>query len=169
MKHAGFSLIELLVALSLLIAITSIGIPSFTNSIGNSQIRTVAESVKNGFQVARLEAIKRNSKIKFTLTSDGAWSFGCNTASADCPATIQSKNSKEGSASDIALTITSGNTVIFNSFGLRDATSTISQVDVKKNNLTAAEQTELRVLINNGGNAKVCDPAVNTAGDPRTC
>lgn len=170
MKQAGFSLIELMVAIAVLVAITAIGVPNLKSMLGNSQIRTVAESIKNGLQVARVEAIKRNAKVAFTLNANTSWQVGCQTVVQEtCPAIIQSKNMTEGSSSNIALTITSGNSVIFNSFGLRDSASTINRVDVSNSNLSAAEQTELRVIINAGGNAKVCDPAIATAGDPRKC
>lgn len=170
MKQAGFSLVELMVGVAILVAMSAIGIPSFKNSIGNGQIKTVAESIKNGLQLSRLEAIKRNTKIKFTLSTNSAWSYGCNTITNDCPATIESKNANEGSSSNIALTITSGNSVIFNSFGLRDSASTITQVEVKNTGMTDAEQRELRVTVNTGGNAKICDPDTSIpTGDPRKC
>ncbi len=169
MRQTGFSLIELMIALTVMIATVSIGVPSFTNSIGNSQIRTVSESIKYGLQAARVEAIKRNTRVKFTLNNDSSWSYGCNTSSADCPETIQTKNAKEGSSSNIALTITAGNTVVFNSFGLRDAMSTITQIDVTNTSIPSSARKPLRVVVNSGGSAKVCDVSVTTVGDTRKC
>lgn len=170
MKQTGFSLVELMIGLAVLMAVITLGIPGFKNSVGNGQIKTVAESIKNGLQLARLEAIKRNTKIKFTLSSNSAWSYGCNTITNDCPSTIQSKNANEGSSSNIALTITSGSNLIFNSFGLRDSASTITQVEVKNIGMTDVEQRELRVMVNTGGNAKICDPDTSIpTGDPRKC
>jgi type IV fimbrial biogenesis protein FimT len=168
-KQQGFSLVELMIGVTVLVTLTSLAIPSFKSSIGNAEIRTVAESVKNGLQLARLEAIKRNTEIKFTLTTDTAWEYGCNTASSTCPAKINSKNAKEGASSNISLTITTGNTVIFNSLGLRDTESTISRVDISNTNLTTTERKPLRITVSAGGSAKVCDPAVTATGDPRKC
>jgi type IV fimbrial biogenesis protein FimT len=50
MQQQGFTLIELVVTMVVLVAVSSIAIPSFQTAIGNSQIRTVAESVRSGLQ-----------------------------------------------------------------------------------------------------------------------
>ncbi|MEZ0210248.1 MAG: Tfp pilus assembly protein FimT/FimU, partial [Methylophilus sp.] len=73
MQQQGFSLIELVVTVVVLMTVSVFAIPAFQTSIGNSQIRTVTESIKNGLQQARVEAIKRNARIRFTLQENGAW------------------------------------------------------------------------------------------------
>lgn len=74
MKHSahGFSLIELLITLGIAAFLLALGASSFTNWIGNMKIRTTAESIQNGLQLARGEAVRRNASggIGFYLTSD---------------------------------------------------------------------------------------------------
>lgn len=176
MQQKGFSLIELVVTVVVLMTVSMFAIPAFQTSIGNSQIRTVTESIKNGLQQARVEAIKRNARIRFTLQANGAWQLGCvppaDAAAADaaCPSIISQKNAYEGSSANV--TITADNlSVVFSSFGTRDpaVANGLSRVDVSSTQVAEAERRTLRIVLAAGGHARVCDPAVNTVGDVRKC
>lgn len=59
-KLRGMTLVELLVAVAIFALLLSLGIGSFRDWIQNSQTRNAAESIMNGLQLARNEAIKRN-------------------------------------------------------------------------------------------------------------
>lgn len=166
----GYSLVELVVGMAVLVGLAMLAIPAFNTSIANSQIRTIAESIHNGLQLARMEAIKRNTKIKFTLSSDSSWQYGCAVVATSCPAIVGSKSGGEGSGSGIVVSFNANN-VTFSSFGSRDlsASSSLSVVNISNNNTSSSEQRALRVVLSAGGIARVCDPAVATAGDPRKC
>jgi type IV fimbrial biogenesis protein FimT len=177
MMAKGFSLIELVVTIVVLMAVSMLAIPAFQSAIGNSQIRTVAESIKNGLQQARVEAIKRNGRIRFTLQTDSTWQFGCEpvpasnmSSTSTCPAIIGKKSASEGSSSNIAISA-DNYSVVFNSFGTRDpgVQNALSRVDVSNSQVSSSERRALRVLLAAGGYSKVCDPAVTIAGDPRKC
>ena len=45
------------------------GVPSFKNWIQNAQIHTATEAIQNGLELARAEAVRRNSLVRFQLTS----------------------------------------------------------------------------------------------------
>ncbi|SCX71240.1 type IV fimbrial biogenesis protein FimT [Variovorax sp. EL159] len=70
----GVSLIELLVGIAIIGIAVAIGAPSFAEWINNSQIRSTAESLQNGLQFARAEAVRRNTivRLQVTTTLDGA-------------------------------------------------------------------------------------------------
>jgi len=70
----GFSLIELLITLAIVGVLLALGASSFSAWIMNMRIRTAAEAIQNGLQLARGEAVRRNSSISFSLTTsvDGA-------------------------------------------------------------------------------------------------
>lgn len=166
----GYSLVELVVGLAVLMGLTALAVPAFNSSIANSQIRTVASAIHDGLQLARMEAIKRNTKIRFTLSSDSSWQFGCSTVTTTCPAVIASKSASEGAGT--GLTIQANvNTVVFSSFGSRDPSvaSALSEVTVSNARLGASEIRSLRVLLSAGGYARMCDPAISASGDPRKC
>lgn len=170
MRQLGFTLIEVVVTVAVLVAVSTIAIPAFQASIGNAQIRTVAESIRNGLQQARAEAIKRNARIRFTLQTSSAWQIGCVTVAADCPAVITQKNAVEGSSTNT--TVSADNySAVFSSFGTRDpaAAAALTVVNVTNAQVKSEERRALRVMLNAGGNVKVCDPTVNTVGDTRAC
>src|SRR5580700_9727263 len=97
----GVTLIELAVVLAVVAILFATAAPSFAAWIHNVQIRTATESVQNGLQLARAEAIRRNRSVMFWLTSNATpptadWVVGCaNPAGAgsvpeqpgDCPGT----------------------------------------------------------------------------------
>lgn len=64
----GFSLIELVVGVAILGILLALGASSFRVWISNMRIRTAAESIQNGLQLARGEAVRRNALIRFQLT-----------------------------------------------------------------------------------------------------
>lgn len=66
-KNQGVTLIELIVGIAIISIITSIAVPSFQSMLLNSQIRNAAESVANGLQKARGEAVSRNTNVTFVL------------------------------------------------------------------------------------------------------
>jgi type IV fimbrial biogenesis protein FimT len=70
MKQAGqgFTLIELLIGVAIFGILLAIGASSFRVWISNMRIRTAAESIQNGLQLARGEAVRRNALIRFQLT-----------------------------------------------------------------------------------------------------
>ncbi|SDK70895.1 type IV fimbrial biogenesis protein FimT [Methylophilus rhizosphaerae] len=166
----GFTLVELVVTVVVLMAVSMLAVPAFQTAIGNAQIRTVAESIHNGLQQARMEAIKRNAKIKFTLATSSAWQFGCETETTSCPALISQKSASEGASGNIAVTA-DYYTAVFTGFGTRDPATDagLSRVDVSNAQVNEQERRQLRILLAAGGYARVCDPAVTTAGDARTC
>jgi len=65
----GFSLIELIVVMAIMVMMMMMAAPSFSVWIANSRIRVTAESVLSGLQVAKSEAVARNTRVRFQLTS----------------------------------------------------------------------------------------------------
>lgn len=178
---AGFSLIELMIVVSIIIITSSIAVPSFKAWIQNTQIRTAAESIHGGLQKARTEALKRNTNIFFRLGANSAWTVGCVTVVntdadgdgfADCPAIIDQRSSKEGSSSNITITVApAGATdVVFTNLGIKSSTVanqlTSVAVDMSSSIMAASDSRELNVTISSGGEARTCDP---NATDARHC
>jgi len=48
----------------------SLGAPGFAEWLQNQQIRAAAEATLNGLQVARGEAVRSNTPVRFQLVSD---------------------------------------------------------------------------------------------------
>jgi type IV fimbrial biogenesis protein FimT len=171
--NRGFTIIELMISIALLGLVLILAMPSYRAFIQNSYIRTAAESIQSGLQLARAEAVSRNTQVQFVLGVNSAWSIGCVTPSADCPAVIQSRAAGDGSSSSIVITPTpeDATTVIFSNLGATvTSADALTQVDldIDPSVLPAAESRELRVTIGIGGNARMCDPNLS-AGDARAC
>lgn len=170
-KQRGATAIEMLIGVAILAIVSAIAAPGYTEFIANSQIRSTTESIRNGLQTARAEAVKRNATVAFTLNSaDSSWVVGCPTATASCPATIQTKAAKEGGSATITVAITGTNTVSFTNLGNVTATAgQMSVVNVDNSSIASAKSKDLRIRVGAGGNVRVCDPNISTATDARYC
>lgn len=65
----GFTLIELAIAMAIFGFLIAAALPSIGAWMDNTRIRNVAESIQNGLQATRAEAIRRNQSISFYLVS----------------------------------------------------------------------------------------------------
>lgn len=170
-RSSGFTLIELLITLAIAIILISIGVPSFKTLVANAQIKAAGQSVVDGLNLARGEAIRRNERVYFQFGTGSGW-----TVATDAGATLQTRNQAEGSSNvSITNTPSSSTRVTFNALGRvvtnADATARITTVsiDVPTSFLAANLSKELRVTITDGGSIRMCDPNISTTGDPRKC
>jgi len=71
LRHSqhGFSLIELIVGVMIIGILFAMGAPILSSWVQNIQIRTAAEAIQNGLQLARGEAVHRNELVRFQLTT----------------------------------------------------------------------------------------------------
>lgn len=192
--HQGLTLIELMVGMTITMMALVWGLPAFTLWIQNTQTRTAAESVLNGLQIARTEAVRRNALVRFNLTNASgqvAWSIGCVTVTADCPATIQSRLAGEGtlnarvgiSTAEIPSPTPSGYFgtalaagaalpagVSFDGVGRAPSANVgtdITRIDVT--NSAASNARRLVITVGTGGALRMCDPALPLSSNPRGC
>lgn len=73
-QQKGFTLIELMVTLVVLVIALTIGVPSFVTWIKNNRIDTATRTLAGALQLARNEAVSRQTVI--TVDSGGDWSNG---------------------------------------------------------------------------------------------
>ena len=73
---SGFSLLELMVALSIGALIMSMAVPSFRNSIDNQRMVSATNELVMSLTLAKSEAIKRVSYVSVCKSSDGATCTG---------------------------------------------------------------------------------------------
>lgn len=110
-----------MVGIAVIAILMSAAMPSFKQWMLNTKIRTAAESVQNGLQRARAEAVARNANVAFTLTTpavDSSWTV----TQVGVAVPIESRAGGEGSKNVTvsALTqdlATAATTITFNSFG----------------------------------------------------
>lgn len=68
----GFTLIELMITVAVLAIVMAIAIPSFTGLINSSRLTTQANDVVAALQMARSEAVRRNARVSFCGSANGA-------------------------------------------------------------------------------------------------
>lgn len=187
-RMRGFTLVELMVTVALFALLFALAYPSYTSFIQNAQIRTAAESVLNGLQLARAEAIRTNSNVQFNLlnTSSGTavtggtdWSV---MAAAPATPTVfdqQVQTRRESSALSQAragvrttVSTTAANpgagmpaTIAFTGLGRLTTASTARQIDITG----VAGARRLAIVLAPGGDVRLCDPTISLATNPQGC
>src|SRR5690606_12577267 len=72
-QASGFTLIELMLAIAVLVILLTLSMPSFQTWMQNIQIRNASESILTGIQKARSEAVTRNTSVSFVMGADSSW------------------------------------------------------------------------------------------------
>ncbi|HVS27697.1 MAG TPA: GspH/FimT family pseudopilin [Burkholderiales bacterium] len=191
-SFAGFTLIELMIAIAIIGVLLVAGFPEMYTFIQNTKIRSYAETISTGMQLARGEAVKRNTRIQFMLTN--------NTPNAATLPTLAAGNTGDPTGVNWAVmnyqstgvytaadfvqgsdnfsspnvTVNAGDaTIVFNGLGRNDlASATTIQVTNPNSGTCFAVGGPMRclnIVVQSGGQIRMCDPAITTAGDTRKC
>jgi type IV fimbrial biogenesis protein FimT len=178
----GFTLIEMMIVIAIFSITLTFGVSSYRTWVQNSQIRNAAESIQNGIQRARGEAVKCNANVAFTLGAASSWTVTHVTACGTDPTgaagtTLESRSSSEGSRNVTVNAVDKdggpATTITFNNLGTVianvPASAALAQVDLTSS-VGSPDLRNLTVAIGLGGNARVCDPNLSsTSTDPRRC
>lgn len=197
MRQAGFTIIEMMIALTIMALLIFLALPNMSVWLNNTQIRTAGETLLAGINLARTEALRNNTVVRFQMTTslDSTCALSttgtnwvvslanpagaCETApsSTVAPQIIQKKSGSEGA---LRATVTADATTIhFSGLGRLASpggAANITQINIANpagecQHVDAANGTMrcLRITISTGGQVKMCDPAVTDATDPRIC
>lgn len=165
-------MVEMMIGVAIVAVLLAAAAPNFSVWIQNSKVRGAAESVLTGIQLARSEAVRRNTPVYFELRPAGSpnllWKVGCVTVVAAssavaCPDLIQGRDVAEGglllSSGQLAatLSVAAGSRIIYDNFG-STTTPDFTQLNVDSSVLSAADSRTLRIVIAVGGSARMCDP-----------
>ncbi|CAN7652305.1 GspH/FimT family pseudopilin [Variovorax paradoxus] len=191
-KHRGargFTLIELMVGIALFALLFTFAYPSYTSFIRNAQVRTAAESIVNGLQLARAEAIRRNSNVRFRLlnTSQGAavtggtdwnimYSLPATPTTFDQSVQTRRETSTTSNArvqvANAVGTVTANPgaglpaSILFTGLGRLNTATTVRQIDITG---ASTDVRRLAIVLTPGGDVRLCDPALSLATNPQGC
>jgi type IV fimbrial biogenesis protein FimT len=175
-RHAGFSLIEVMVVVTLMSILMFLAVPNLTTWMANNRVRTVADALQNALRQAQGEAVKRSRQVKFVLTAaDPARSAtssatGPNWYIQSLPLTGSAETAGnsdfvggETIARQYAISIDGGSAVLcFNSVGRlitnADAHCTAPSDSVTYTLNTSGADRKLAVQVYAGGRVRMCDP-----------
>jgi type IV fimbrial biogenesis protein FimT len=188
--ESGATLIEAAITIAILALLVALGFPSLQTWLFNSRIRTGAEEVLAGLQLARSEAVRQNCSVELLLntvapTIGAGWTV---QATAGCPggaAVIQTQASTEG-VTGVLLTPTpvAATQVTFDGLGRLLQTATPPLKAINSNNtdaitrididldptiLAPGDTRDLRINIRLNGQNRLCDPNVSVSTDSRFC
>lgn len=193
----GFTLVELVVAIALMAILLATVIPDVRDWVRGLKVRNAAESLRNGLELARMEALKRNAAVTFWTVADAgsrvpgnscalsssspAWvvsvtdpSGSCGAAASltDAPQLVQRSAAVENvnglTVSASSATGAAATQVRFNGLGQVQAQAGIAAIQAIDVSLSGGGARRLRVQVESGGAIRMCDLDV-AASDPRAC
>ena len=189
-RQAGMSLIELMIGIVVLGILLALGAPTFFRWTQSSQIRNAAEGIHNGLMLARAEAVRRNTTVRFQFvtTTTGACALSdtganwvvsldspagaCDAAPSDnvAPRIVQVRSAAEGSR-NAAVNAGGVSEITFNGTGQATGGAPAA---INVTNPTGGACAPggpmrcMRVTVATGGQIRMCDPA-RAADDPQGC
>ena len=197
-RLAGFSIVELVIAMLVGAILLRLAAPSFANWIANQRVRSTAEALLHGLNVARSEALRRNARVLFAMPGgnggESAWQvcqvaqggFGCDAAVPVIQVRDggeESGNARVGATNDVGLVAPGAFTgalaagsgvpaaVMFDGRGrLVNAVGWANtlRMDVRDTSMSSSDERRLVVAVSASGGARMCDPLAG-AGNPRAC
>lgn len=194
-RERGFTLLELMVGIAIVVLSLAIVAPGFADWIQNSKVRSYADSLQNALQFARAEAVRRNTTVTFqtastldntcSLTITGSYwvvSAGSANASGACGTAVSDPTSNAISTSAGPFILQAGPTatslssvslsatqpvIAFNGLGQLTTTSGAQPATIA---LTTYQITSPSgTCVAAGGNVRCLDVIVSPAGQTRMC
>lgn len=184
---AGFTLVEMLVAMVVMAVLLGLAMPSMSAWIRNSRLRAASDSLQDGLRLAQSEALRRSRQVVFSLTDEKA-TTAAYTAKADgtnwAAKTVTTMSAGEESALIEAgvmaelstnIVITGPKSICFSSIGrmvanddpgenagaceLPTNSPPVQSYDITYSDAVAGTNRPLRVTVALGGQVRLCDPA----------
>lgn len=182
--HRGFTLIELMVTITLLSILLMLAVPSFSQWSRNTQVRSTAETLQNGLRAAKGHALNLNRQVVITTTNanpgpnaapatDGVnWSvqYVPLTAGEDLLAKPLFLEGGSFGSSAAGITVAGGpQTLCFNSMGrivanaapgtgLPACTAASATYVVSRTGAVTGKDRKLHVVVSMAGQIRMCDP-----------
>lgn len=176
---SGFTLIELMVTISLLAILVTLAVPAFTAWIRNAQIRSAAEALQGGIRTAQAEALRRNRQVVMAFTSatpasgvtaadDGKnWTLNTVAQFGETAEYISGGSVAETNSAITVTTVADVSAICFNSGGRLVANASPGVTSAKCETPAAVAfninqsnaNRALRVIVQPGGQVRMCDPA----------
>lgn len=197
-RARGVTLIELLVGLSILGLLMVMAAPGLAEWFANTRLRNTAEALATSLQTAKGEAVARNARVRFQLTSTlgndcvindsgphwvvnldpdaepaaVAGQCGAAPSDTDAPRLLSRHDGREGAATTVIAG--SAQTVVFNGLGrvaplpAGDIVFEVRAADEADCVAQGGTRTCLRVVVTPVGGVRTCNPSA-TQPNPGAC
>lgn len=182
----GMTLLELIVAVSIVGILMAIGVPQLGDWLRRSSIRSAAEVVQNGLRIAEGEAIRRNAFVEFLLTNSTPDVSGIKSLTAVADGKNWAARVLDSSYAPLAdvnlayvgsavmsefaadLKFEGPANVVFNGNGRVTDITGVAITDSQIFRLSRPGTGAVCVFVTPGGAVKACDPAL-ASGHPFAC
>lgn len=75
MRARGFTLVELLIAMVIAAILLMLALPTYTEFMRNTRIRSTADSLAGGMRLAQAEAVRRNQDVELIVDPAVGWTI----------------------------------------------------------------------------------------------
>ena len=187
---AGFTLIEMAVALSIACILLALGAPAFSGYLQNARLGSMAQSIYGGLQQARAEAVKLNQPlgVEFVLTNSSMetatadsivpdatgknWVVRQHALATDPYSLVEMKSTNANDVGGVSVAA-SGPSFVFNSLGGSNAGASTGIALTNPGLGACAPVGPVRcwnVVVAPGGQVRICSPDSTLASsDSRAC
>jgi len=166
-KSAGMTLVELLMVLVVVGILVAVALPSMRVHLANSDIRGVADELRSGLELARTEAIRRNTSVQFQRDGTG-WTIVVPGADAGQDLLVARRATRQA---QVAVTADI-DTISFSGSGWTTPFGRSMSINLQAPEISACRPQGgvycLNVVVAAGGLVRSCDPAAQ-AGTPTAC
>lgn len=167
----GFTLIEMMISVAVLIVLVAIVAPSFNNFFDKYRVKRAADTFSSFLINAKSEAIKRNKSVSTVITGNGAtWCAGM-TENATCNCSTANACQIDGVDRVISSTAYKGvkllgptTTTAPHVFEFKTQRGTV--VGNNSVQLESAAGLKLNVVVSLVGRIKLCSPSGSVSGYP---
>ena len=192
-REHGVTLIELMIGIAIVAVLLGLGVPGFQTFIENSHIRNAGDAIQNGLNLAKAEAVRRNTNVRFVLGAGSSWTVVCATAVADAdsdgipecpgsaptattPAYIQSRSAADGSAKASidtqevnAATGVAVSSPVFTNMLSFNGKGEVTNLPLGSSAVFNVSNPSGGACVADGGNMRCLRVAVTSFGDVRMC
>lgn len=164
-KASGFTIVELLLTLGIAAIMVGFALPQFQVTLANYQIRGIAEEMLSGLNLARAEAIRLNSDVKFVKSGTASWQV-----SQTNPAKlIQEKLAPNLPGSISVISLNDQTATTYNSFGRISNYTTLNTLTRLQIKSSIQGTDQIQIDIFSGGSTRMCLLNSTTINDPKKC
>ncbi len=165
----GFTLVELMVAITILGILVTLAAPSFNSFIDKYRVKRAADTVSAFLVNAKSEAVKRNMTVRAVFNTAGAtWCAGITTANT-CDCTVANACQVDGAERVVRGSDYKGISLAANVTGsmfaftpLRGTANSAGNVEV-----TSVNGLKVQVVVKNTtGRIRLCSPSGSVGGYP---
>jgi prepilin-type N-terminal cleavage/methylation domain-containing protein len=167
-SNNGFTLIELMVTITIMAIIAMIAAPTLQEFVDKTRLKGATDRLYADMQFARSEAVKRNSSVSISFSTGSNWCYGISAGGACNCSTANSCNIKTVSHSEFNGIALDSATFASSATTFNPVLGTLSSAGLARLQSSGGKQACVRMSVI--GQVRLCSPAgsANLGGYP-TC